>query len=116
MYDSDLRDAEWALIQPLLQNETRRGRKPIHSKRIILNAIFYRQKSGCQWPMLPSEFPPWSTVYDHFRRMKKSGKWERILRALNKAKRKKSSQQTTQSLDRRQPKRQNGERRGSARL
>jgi putative transposase len=56
--------------------------------REVLDAIFYVLKSGCHWRLLPHDFPPWSTVYYHFRRFRLKGLWFRILRALHTAQRK----------------------------
>jgi putative transposase len=50
--------------------------------REVLNAIFYRNRSGCQWDMLPHDLPAKSTVYDHFRQWKADGTWLKILDAL----------------------------------
>ena len=46
--------------------------------RKMPNAVFYLLRSGCQWPMLPREFPPWSTVYHYFRLWRLDGTWEKI--------------------------------------
>jgi putative transposase len=67
-YPSDLTDAEWERIAPLLPNVARRGRKPSVDRREILNAIRYMARSGGGWRMLPKDFPPWQTVYWWFRR------------------------------------------------
>ena len=58
--------------------------------RDVLDAIFYVLKSGCHWRLLPHDFPPWSTVYYHFRRFRLSGLWSRILKALHAAERKRA--------------------------
>lgn len=63
-YVSDLTDAQWQAIAPLLA-----GHRPIkHHPRHILNALLYLAKTGCQWRYLPDSFPPWQTVYYHLRR------------------------------------------------
>jgi transposase len=59
--------------------------------RRIIDAILYVVKTGCQWRMLPNEFAPWKTVYDHFRRLRLRGVWERILLALNRLAREKKA-------------------------
>jgi hypothetical protein len=64
MYQSDLSEEEWGLVSHHLEHKDPRGKKPIHSKRAIVNAIFYISKSGAQWRMLPKDYPPWKTVYD----------------------------------------------------
>lgn len=67
-YPSDLTDAEWARIAPLLPLPPRRGRKPGVDLREVVNAIRYMARSGGGWRMLPRDFPPWQTVYWWFRR------------------------------------------------
>lgn len=67
-YPSDLTDAEWERIAPLLPKVARLGRKPSVDRREILNAIRYMARSGGGWRMLPKDFPPWQTVYWWFRR------------------------------------------------
>jgi len=67
-YPSDLTDAEWAKVAPLLPPQARRGRKRAVDLREILNVIRYMVRSGCEWRMLPVHFPPWQTVYWWFRR------------------------------------------------
>ena len=74
-YPSDLSDAEWALLEPLLASPERRGRPPKWSTRRIADAVFYLLKSGCAWRMLPREYPPsWQTVYYHFRKWRRDGR------------------------------------------
>jgi transposase len=58
------------------------GRPRIHDLREILNAVFYVLKSGCQWRLLPHDFPRWPTVYHYFRKWRLDGTWERINRAI----------------------------------
>ena len=58
------------------------GRPRTHSLREILNAVFYVLKSGCQWRLLPHDFPRWPTVYHYFRKWRIDGTWERINRAI----------------------------------
>lgn len=81
-YASDLTDAEFALIVPFLPQAKRGGRPRTTEMREVLNAILYLLRTGCQWRMLPQEFPPRSTVYDYFRRFWQLGLWARIWMAL----------------------------------
>jgi putative transposase len=81
-YPTDLSDAEWNYIQPHLPAPKGHGRPRIHDLREILNAVFYLLKSGCQWRLLPHDFPRWTTVYWYFRKWRIDGTWERINRAL----------------------------------
>ena len=65
-YASDLKDKEWNLIIPLLSSARRLGRPRTTDLREVLNAILYMARTGCQWPMLPKEFPPRSTIQRYF--------------------------------------------------
>lgn len=80
-YPSDLTDEQWRIIERLLPKPARRGRKPIDRRRII-NAVLYVVRSGCQWRMLPWDFPNWSTVYGIFRKWRLAGLWQQIHDAL----------------------------------
>ena len=67
-YPTDLSDAELSSLESYLPSpKKRRGRPRVHSPREILDAVFYVLKSGCQWRMLPRDFPPWKTVFHPFR-------------------------------------------------
>ena len=81
-YPTDLSDAEWNYIEPHLPLPKGHGRPRIHSLREILDAIFYVLRSGCQWRMLPHDFPRWPTIYHYFRKWRIDGIWERINRAI----------------------------------
>lgn len=83
MYQSDLKSDEWAMIEGFFIPSDRRGCKPTHKKKAIVDAILYVVKSGCQWRMLPKDFPSWKTVYGHFSRWNKQGLWECALDHLN---------------------------------
>src|SRR4051812_37272167 len=80
-YPSDLTDAQWDVIQPLIPVNTV-GRPRINDMREILNAILYLNRSGCQWDMLPHDLPAKSTVYNHFAQWRDDGTWQRIMDAL----------------------------------
>ena len=81
-YATDLTDAAWALVGPLLPAALPLGRPRTTDLRLILNAIFYMLRSGCQWRLLPREFPVWGTVYHYFRSWKNSGVWTCVQRAI----------------------------------
>jgi putative transposase len=87
-YPTDLSDAQWTRLQSYLPIAKAERRPRTHSSRDVLDAIFYVLKSGCHWRLLPHDFPPWSTVYYHFRRFRSSGLWSLILKALDAAERK----------------------------
>ena len=61
-YPTDLSDAEWTYIEPYLPAPKGYGRPRTHDLREILNAVFYVLRSGCQWRLLPHDFPRWPTV------------------------------------------------------
>ncbi len=82
-YPSDLTDEEWALIAPFFDRPDPRGNPGRYEKRDVVNAILYVLKGGIPWRMMPLDFPPWDTVYDHFRRWNKRGVWEQALDFLN---------------------------------
>src|SRR5437868_15420795 len=65
-YPSDLTDAEWALIEPMIPPAKRGGRRREVNIREVLNAIFYVLSTGCQWQALPKDLPPKSTAH-HYR-------------------------------------------------
>jgi transposase len=81
-YDTDLSNAEWAILAPLLAPTTRRGRPRKHDLWLVLNAILYILRGGEPWRLLPHEYPPWQSVYDHFRRWCQRGTWRSINDAL----------------------------------
>ena len=81
-YPSDLSDAEWALLAPLLPPPAARGRPREWPARLIADAVFYLLRTGCAWRMLPREFPPWPTVFAHFRRWRRDGTLRRAHDAL----------------------------------
>ena len=82
-YPSDLSDAQWAILQPLLYPEPAHpGRPPRVERREVANAILYVLRTGCQWRYLPEGFPHWNTVYWYFKRWRDDGTWERVNDAL----------------------------------
>jgi putative transposase len=78
-YPSDLTDAEWELVKGELETDfSKGGRPPTHSKRALLNAVFYLVRTGCQWRFLPQEYPPWQAVYAQMRRWEEKGSVDRV--------------------------------------
>jgi putative transposase len=86
-YPSDLADTEWECLQQYLRESRSDCRTRRHSLRSILNAIFYVLRTGCPWRYLPSSFPPWQTVFYHFRRFRLRGRWHMLFTALRHAER-----------------------------
>ena len=81
-YDSDLTDAQWSVLEPMLPPPKRRGRPRKTDLREVVNALVYALRSGCSWRMLPHDLPPWQTVYTYFRTWKTDGTLKRIHDAL----------------------------------
>ncbi len=77
-YPSDLTDAEWVLIAPLIRPAKRGGRPRSVNVREVVNAIFYVLSTGCQWEALPKDLPPKSTVWDYLDLWGWDGTLERI--------------------------------------
>jgi transposase/transposase-like protein len=86
-YPSDLTNKEWDLIKHIFENDM--GAPPTINRKDIIDAIFYISRSGCQWRMLPKDFPKWKTVYNCFSRWKEKGIWEKVSTELRKKYRKK---------------------------
>jgi transposase len=81
-YPSDLTDAQWAIVEPLLPPPVPAGAPRTTSFREVLDAIFYLLSNGCKWSALPHDFPPEGTVRDYFHQWRRNGLWERIHDAL----------------------------------
>ena len=102
MYPSDLTDKQWSRLDPML-NEPRGerhagGRPRKHEQRRVVDALLYVVKTGCQWRQLPSDFPPWKTVHEHFRVWRDSGVWERVGQTLREQGRKAGGRNATPSV------------------
>jgi putative transposase len=83
-YPTDLTDAEWAVLAPLIPAPRPGGRPPRHERRELVNAMRYVLRGGIAWRALPHDLPPWQTVYHYFRLWRINGTWERangVLRA-----------------------------------
>jgi len=80
-YSSDLTDTQWSLIKEFFV--TKKGKNfQKHSKKELVNAVLYRTKTGCQWRLLPKDFPPNDTVWSFYRRAVKNGTWEKAMSKL----------------------------------
>jgi putative transposase len=81
-YQTDLVDEEWKILEEQLPIESQRGRPRMYPRRELLNGLFYVVRTGCQWRMLPHDFPPWTSVYQYFRGLRRLGIWEKVNRIL----------------------------------
>ena len=77
-YPSDLTDAEWQILAPLLPPPAETGRHRCWPMRELMNAIFFVLRGGCAWRMLPEHFPPHQTAYRWFTRFRDDGTWENL--------------------------------------
>lgn len=101
LYPTDLSDAQWKLLEPMLPKVKKRGRPPT-DRRLILNGLLYFVRSGCAWRLLPREFGPWETVYGCFRTWRRQGLWKfihEVLRRMVRRQAGKRSQPTAAILD-----------------
>ena len=81
-YPTDLSDAQWEELAPLLPPAKPGGHPRTVDLREVINGILYVLRSGCSWRMLPHDLPPWGTVWWYFRHWRRNGVWERIHETL----------------------------------
>lgn len=81
-YATDLTDAQWAILEPLIPALKPGGRSFKWARREILNAAFYALRGGQAWRLLPHDLPPWQTVYHYVRQWRLDGTWEQVNTAL----------------------------------
>ena len=77
-YLTDLTDEQWALLEPWLRPHRGPGRPTQRDLREIVNALLYFTRTGCQWRLLPREFPPWTTVRSYFDKWTRDGTLEQL--------------------------------------
>jgi putative transposase len=89
MYPSDVKEEPCAVLAPYvvkpLQEVRGKGRPQKQDFRAEINGMQYVPKTGCQWRMLPKDFPPWKTVYGYLRRWRLGGTWDVAMRVLREA-------------------------------
>lgn len=96
-YASNLTDAQWKIIEPFIERAQKRGRPREVDMRDVVNAIFYVDRTGCQWRNIPADFPAWDTVYYHYRYLGKKGVWQKTHDALREEVRRKAGKKATPS-------------------
>ena len=84
-YPTDLSDSQWQLIEGFMPQEKPRGRDIEVDLREVVNAIFYVNRAGCQWDMLPHDFPNYKTVNYYYNLWRREGRWDQIKSALHQA-------------------------------
>ncbi len=81
-YPSDLTDAQWRLIAPLIPDAKPGGRPRKYDIREVVNGLLYLAREGCSWRALPHDLPHWKTCYNFFRRFEADGTWDALVAAL----------------------------------
>jgi putative transposase len=84
-YASDMNDREFELVAPHVVQKSGSGKKRTVDIREVLNALFYRTRTGCQWRMLPTDFPAWNHVWYYYRKWRNDGTLQRINTLLRRA-------------------------------
>jgi putative transposase len=96
-YPTDLTDAQWAILAPLIPPAKPGGRRREVDMREVLNGIFYHLRVGGTWRALPHDLPPWQTVYDYFNAWRKDGTWETLHTTLRERVRRQAGREPTPS-------------------
>ena len=96
-YPSDLTDAQWAILEPLVPPAHDLGRPRKTDLREVINAIFYRNRNGCTWRALPRDFPRWRTVSNYFQWWRDDGTWGALNDALRSEVRRDAGREPTPS-------------------
>ena len=83
-YPTDVTDEEWEMIREFVPEAEwyPNLQKPKHSRRDIIDGIFYRERTGCQWRNLPHDFPAWNQVHDYYRKWRNDGTIDALHGAL----------------------------------
>jgi len=96
-YPSDLTDEQWVVLALLIPPAKHGGAPRTVNMREVLNTLFYQNRSGCQWDMLPHDLLPKSTAYDYFQRWRDDGTWQRLVDALRQQVRRAAGREETPS-------------------
>lgn len=94
MYSTDLTDSQWEVMEDILDDQ----RKRKYSLREIINGILYLNKTGCQWRLLPNEYPPYRSCFYYFRKWIREGIWQKINKGLNELFRVKNGRNSSPSI------------------
>jgi putative transposase len=78
IYPTEITDNQWNLIKDLFPAPACTGRPREVELRAVVNACFYLLVTGCQWRLLPKEYPKWQTVYYYFSRWRRTRLWQQI--------------------------------------
>ena len=93
-YPTDLTDAQWKRIEPLIPPAKTGGRPRTTNMRDVLDAVFYVVRTGCAWRMLPHDFPPWRTVYEFYAKWRDEDIWQSMNGTLRERVRRRAGRQS----------------------
>jgi putative transposase len=96
-YPTDLTDAQWTILKPLIPPPASSGRPRTIDMREVVNTILYLNRAGCQWDMLPHDLLPKSSVFDYFAAWRDNGTWQKIVDALRQTVRVQAGREPTPS-------------------
>jgi putative transposase len=96
-YPTDLTDAQWAILEPLVPEPKHGGRPRTVDMREVINTILYLNRTGCQWDMLPHDLLPKSTVYEYFAQWRDDGTWAKFVDVLRSQARVQAGREATPS-------------------
>ena len=96
-YPTDLSDEQWKLLELMLPPPEQLGRKRSVNLRAVFNALCYIARTGCQWRLLPREFPKWQTVYYYFRKWRENDWFVTLNHSLRQTVRRQSGKQANPS-------------------
>ena len=97
VYPTDMTDAQWEIIRPMLPPSPPVGADREVDMRKVVNGIFYLNRTGCQWRMLPREYEHWNTTFGYYNRWRKDATWQRIHDTLREEVRRQDSREPTPS-------------------
>jgi putative transposase len=78
-YPTDMTDAQWKKLKPLLESASKRGRKHGQDLRQVVDALLYVTHTGCQWGYLPESYGPWTRVWSQFKRWSSNGTLQAVV-------------------------------------
>ena len=97
-YSTNLSDTEWTLIESYFPVYEGHCRPRKHPYRNLVDGILYVMRTGCQWRLVPNDFPPWDSVYHYYRKWRQDGTWDKIHDGLRRQVRQSEGKEATPSL------------------
>lgn len=98
-YATDLTDEQWLAIEPIVTTTSEKGGRPVEiDLRAIVNALIYRNRTGCQWRLFPADFPPMSAIRYYFDKWNADGTFIKLNDILRKSARKAAGREEEPSI------------------